>query len=482
MAIRALGSASGLDLESLVTQLVKAERISKEDRLETVKKSLDSSLSGYGKLKSAMSKFQDAVKALSLDSLNARTATVKQPTDTKTYIEATAKNTAAAGVFDIKVKALASGSRVESADLAYGSTADIVSATAGELTFGADSKSFKVDVTAGMTLDQLRQAINSKKDNFGVSANIINGGGTIGTKLVLTSSITGAANDLTITNNNAALDGISTVPNSGIGAAGLTVTKPAASAEVTIDGIPIFSKTNTFTNALQDTDLKVQNVTPDGNNATLTIATDKKGTEDKLKAFIDNYNALVTEVEGLTKHRSLGPDGKKVVSEGGALSNDPTVRSMLNMVTSALGKSVPSASASLNNLYSLGITMTSTGRLEISSSKVGSTSGRERMDSALKDNFDGIANLFGATDGFNTTLNGLLTQFTQKGGLLENKETSLKNNLTKNAKDLEIHNRYIESYEATLRQRYGALDSQLGQLQGTSSMLSSQLASLPRSR
>ncbi len=481
MAIRALGSASGLDLESLVTQLVKAERISKEDRLETAKKSLDSSLSGYGKLKSAMSKFQDAVKALSLDSLNARTATVKQPTDTKTYIEATAKNTAAAGVFDIKVKTLAAGSRVESADLAYTSTSDVVSATAGELTFGADGKSFKIDVTAGMTLDQLRQAINSKKDNFGVSANIINGGGTVGTKLVLTSNITGAANDLTITNNNAALNAISTVPN-GVGTAGLTVTKAAASAEVIIDGISTFSKTNTFTNALQDTEFKVQNVTPDGNNATLTIATDKKGTEDKLKAFIDNYNALVTEVEGLTKNRVLGPDGKKVVTEGGALNNDPTVRSMLNMVTSALGKSVPSASAGLNNLYSLGITMTSNGRLEISSSKVGSTSGRERMDSALADNFDGIAKLFGNSDGFNTTLNGLLSQFTQKGGLLENKETSLRNNLTKNAKDLEIHNRYIESYETTLRQRYGALDTQLGQLQGTSSMLSSQLASLPRSR
>ena len=155
---------------------------------------------------------------------------------------------------------------------------------------------------------------------------------------------------------------------------------------------------------------------------------------------------------------------------------------MLNMVTSALGKSVPSASAGLNNLYSLGITMTSSGRLEISSSKIGSSSGRERLDSALADNFDGIAKLFGNSDGFNTTLNGLLSQFTQKGGLLENKETSLKNNLTKNAKDLEIHNRYIESYEATLRQRYGALDTQLGQLQGTSSMLSSQLASLPRSR
>jgi len=151
---------------------------------------------------------------------------------------------------------------------------------------------------------------------------------------------------------------------------------------------------------------------------------------------------------------------------------------MLNMVTSALGKAVGSAEPGLNNLYSMGITMTNNGRLEISSSKIGSTSGRERLDSALKDNFDGIAKLFGNADGFNTTITNLVTQFTQKGGLLENKETSLKNSLSKNTKDREAYTRYIESYENTLRQRYGALDSQLGQLQSTSSMLTSQLASL----
>ncbi len=58
MAIRSLGAASGLDLESLVTQLVKVERDSKRSRLDTTKKELDSSLSGFGKLKSALTKFQ----------------------------------------------------------------------------------------------------------------------------------------------------------------------------------------------------------------------------------------------------------------------------------------------------------------------------------------------------------------------------------------------------------------------------------------
>src|SRR3989338_3084098 len=130
MAIRSLGAASGLDLESLVTQLVTVERNSKVSRLDTSKKELDSSLSGFGKLKSALTKFKDTLTALGDDKLRARTTSIKQPTDTKTYLEAKSSGTAAPGNFDVKVKSLATGSRLESANLAYGSATDVVSATA----------------------------------------------------------------------------------------------------------------------------------------------------------------------------------------------------------------------------------------------------------------------------------------------------------------------------------------------------------------
>ena len=67
------------------------------------------------------------------------------------------------------------------------------------------------ELLAEMPLNELRQAINAKSDNFGVNANIINGGGTVGTKLVLTSDITGDGNDLVISNNNAELNAVSSV-------------------------------------------------------------------------------------------------------------------------------------------------------------------------------------------------------------------------------------------------------------------------------
>lgn len=483
MAIRSLGAASGLDLESLVTQLVTVERNTKVSRLDSTKKELDSSLSGFGKLKSALTKFKDALTALGDDKLRARTTSIKQPTDTKTYLEATSSSTAAPGNFDIKVKSLATGSRIESADNAYSSSSAVVSATAGKLTFEADGKTFDVNVKANMTLDEFRKAVNNASGNFGVSANIINAGTGVGTKLVLTSSITGEGNELKITGDNAALDGLSTQafgssdPVSG----GLDVAVEAGDAEVVIDGISVFSENNTFKNAIQDTELTVSAVTPDGNNATLTIATDKKAAEEKIKAFMDAYNSLLTEVNTLTKNRTLGDDGKTVLSEGGALSSDPMVRSIMSQVTKTLGSAFSSGGAELNNLYALGITFNDQGKMEISSTRqYGADSGRERFDDALENNYDKIADLFGASGGITKSLNKVISQFTDRDGLLVNKETSLKDQLKKNTKDREAFERYIVSYEETLRQRYGALDSTLGQLQSTSSYLVQQLANLPR--
>ena len=63
-------------------------------------------------------------------------------------LAATSSSTAAPGNFDVKVKSLATGSRIESANNAYTSSSSIVSTTAGKLTFEADGKTFDVNVKA----------------------------------------------------------------------------------------------------------------------------------------------------------------------------------------------------------------------------------------------------------------------------------------------------------------------------------------------
>uniref|UniRef100_A0A486XXW4 Flagellar hook-associated protein 2 n=1 Tax=Rheinheimera sp. BAL341 TaxID=1708203 RepID=A0A486XXW4_9GAMM len=476
--INFLGSASGLPLEELVSTLVKVERDSKLSRINTTKTTLNTSLSGVGQLKSALSAFQDAVKKLGGNTLNSRTATVTQPTDNKTYLEATASNTAAAAKFDIKVSQLASGSRLESADAAYAAATDVVSATDGILTFAANGKSFDINVTAGMTLNDLRQRINASSDNFGVNANIINAGGTIGTKLVLTSDETGVGNDLVITNNNTDLDGVSTVPTGAT--AGLTVSQAAQDAIVEIDSIVTSSASNTFTNVIQDVTLTVLAETPDGNNASVDIATDKASAEENIQNFINNYNVLVDQIAGLTKKRTLGADGKTVTAEGGALATDQMPKNIMTQLRGLLGNVVEGADANLSTLYSLGITFREDGKLEISaSSEFGADSGRTRFDRALTENYDSVANFFGGDDGLSATLDSFIKEFTQTGGIIASKENSLKTQIDKNTKDLDAANRYIASFEQTLRSRYTALDALLGSMQNMASTVTAQLSSLP---
>lgn len=476
--INFLGAASGLPLEELVSTLVRVERDSKFARINKTKATLDASLSGMGRLKSALSAFQDAVKKLGGDNLKSRSVAITQPTPDKNFIQATASNSAASSSFDIKVSQLASGSRIESPDLAYSSPDDIVSTVDGMLNFSAGDKSFEVEVTAGMTLNQLRLKINSASGNFGVNANIVNAGGSVGTKLVLTSSVTGQGNDLVVSNNISDLDAISTLPTGGV--AGLSVVQAAQDAIIELDGIVAISSSNTFRNVIQDVTLTVLAKTPEGNNARLDISTDKKAAEENIRGFIKSYNDLVDQVNSLTRRRVLGSDGKTVTAEGGALSGDSLPRSVISQLRSILGNTIAGGDEQMNTLYSLGITFNKDGKLEISTStEFGGDTGKQRFDKALNENYDSIAKIFGSDTGLVLTLDNLVKQFNQSGGIISGKESSLRTQLANNSKDSAAVSRYIASFEESLRKRYTALDGLLAQMQRMQTSVTAALSGLP---
>lgn len=476
-SINFLGAASGLPLDELVTTYVNVERETKMARITKNQETLNASLSGVGQLKSALSSFLDASKKLSGENLKARTATVTQPEAGKTFVEATAKNTATAGNFDIKVNQLAKGSRLESADNSFADANAVVATTDGELTFEAGDNSFTVAVTAGMTLNELRLKINESGDNFGVNANILNTGGAAGTKLVLTSDVTGVGNDLVISNNNAELDTLSTVPT-GAGTT-LNLTAAAQDAEIELDGITITNSTNVFEDAIQDISLTVLATTPADKNVGLTVATDKKAAETNIRAFIKSYNDLVDQVTALTRGRVMGADGS-VTLEGGALAGDSLPRNMMNQLRGILGSVVPGASDDLNSLYSMGITLNKDGKLEISTStEFNSETGQMRFDKALNENYDDVAKLFGGEDGLVNQLESVITEYTKSGGILDSRQTTLQSQLRENTKASEAAERYIASYEESLRKRYAALDTLLGQMQRQQANVTAALSSPP---
>ena len=465
MSIQSLGVGSGLALDDLVKQLLEAERKPKVDRLDAREEKVEAEISGLGQIKSKLSDFRDAVKALKSDrDLNGREPKMTHPSEDVEIFTADASSSASTGSYKIAITELASGSRASTADGAFTSSSDsVLSSGAGSLTFAVGSDSFSIDVTAGMTLSQLREKINANAENFGVNANIVSTGTAAGAKLVLTSDVTGAGNDLTVTNNggNAELDVFST--------ANMSMTA-ATNAKATIDGIAVESESNTFENTIANLSFTAKEVSPmnaagtEFVTSTMNVGYDVEGLEKKIRDFVDNYNGIIGEIKKLTKY------GESELEEDGVLAGDSMVRSIQSGLSSLMGSGV--GASSLGGLFSLGIEINSDGELEIGDTDFGLGSGEERLTDALEENFDEVAKLFTDEEGgIAVRLDEYLNQYTSSSGLITLRERAAKDDRDQIFDDREKLELRMSSYEQMLRDKYLNLDQTVAKLNQTGAAL-----------
>ena len=457
--ITSAGVGSGLDLESIIQATVNAEDLPRVKRFQDTEKRLTVELSGLGAVKSSLSAFQDIIKKLA-DPANfsKRTSTVTQPASGN-IISVSSNATATPGNFNIKVNQLASGSRATT-NAAFAAPTDVVSASGGKLTISAGSKTFDVDVTAGATLEEVRAAINNSADNFGVSVNIINtGGASPEAKLVVTSNVTGAGNDLTITSDTAELDSVSTTAFGG-GAGGLSIAAidQAKDAIIEVDGIAISNSTNVFKDAVQDLTITATKVSEGTEKAQLSVDFDKTGVEKLIEEFISAYNNVVLTLDNQTK-------------VGSALYGDSAMRGLKNQLTNSLS-TVVSGAGGFETLFDVGIGLTKEGTLEKSSLV-------RSMSDAITANFADVGKLFSGETGLAKTFESFLEIQLKSEGSFKFREDSLNKSLKQLENDRATHDYRMTQLEAGLRAKYANLDVLIAQMQSTGSYITQQLASLP---
>ena len=476
MTIQSLGVGSGLALDDLVQQLLTAERQPKEERLNAKEERIEAEISGLGQIKSKLSDFKDAVDELRSDNgINGREPTITNPSEDNDVLSAEASNSALRGSYEVVVEQLAAGSRITTDAGAFTSSSDpVLTSGSGSLTFDVGgSKSFTIDVTAGMSLTALREKINNSDENFGVTANIIDTGTGAGPRLVFSSSETGDGNDLVITNDTGAaeLDRLSTTGGTNnISAANI---ESARNALAYIDGIEVQSSSNEFENTIQNVSFEVNEVSPkdaagDFLATKLSIGYDKEGLDKKIRDFVDNYNALIDEIKTLTRY------GESELEEDGALAGDSLLRGIQSGLASIVGDNV--SSSALGGLFQIGIEFDDDGKLEIGSTDFGLGTGEDRLEDALEDSFDEIAKLFTDPDeGIATRLYEFSKEYTSYSGLISLRERAAKDDredLYDQRETLELR---MLNYEEILRDKYLNLDQTVAQLNQTGSAL---LASL----
>jgi flagellar hook-associated protein 2 len=479
MGISSLGVGSGLDLESLVGQLLEAERGAKTARLDSRDETLTNEISAIGSIKAQIGEFEDIIKNLQTEgNLSGREPTIENPSEDNDVLSANPTNAALPGSYEIAVTQLAQGSRIETARADAGgfasSSDSVLSAGTADITFKIDGtdNEFAVSVAAGTTLAELRELINNNEDNFGVQANIINTGTAGGgAKLVFTSSVTGDGNDLQIVNTNDAAEFAKLTTETSTGAASnlsIAPDKQAKNAIASVDGIEVQSDTNKFDDTIQSVRFDVKELSEKDANgepiaSKLTIGFDAEKLEENIREFVDKFNDLSDNLKKMTRY------GSTELDDDGPLAGDSIVRGIQSGMASILGSNV--GDSAIGSLFALGIELTADGKLEIGSNDFGLGSGADRLENALNDNFDDINDLFNSDNGIATRLLEFTEQYTQSSGILSGREDSIKDQQDVVLTDRERFEIRMISYEQTLRSKYLSLDTTVARLQRSGNAL-----------
>ncbi|MCU9922747.1 flagellar filament capping protein FliD [Aeromonas caviae] len=454
MAITSAGAGSGLQLENVIAASVEAKKAQLQQPIITKQNSTQITLSGIGQLKSSISAFTDILDKLSTPgAFNKRAINITQSKDDP-ILKVESKSGASNGQYNIIVNKLAETSRQEGI---FDSSTTPLATQDGQLTFKAGDKTFKVDVKAGDTLQDIRKSINSNGDNFGLSVNIVNTADGKA-KLVIDSGISGDGKDLTITGDNAELG----VFEAGGGV--MSQTRVASSAEINVDGNVLKSDTNTFDDSIQDLKVTVLRVSDKDSAGDLKankvdITTDKTSIQELVQQFVDGYNTLQDKMNGLGKRNSFVGGVKQ--DDGGALAGDSTTRAIESFMSNLL-VSPSQNSGTYSTVFEIGIKMDNKGKLSLDKTKFGE---------AVDKNFDQVVALFGGEKGLAGTLNTGLKEYTKSGGMLAQREDVLNSDLRALTQKTATANTQLAKYEAALRAQYGSLDALLVKMNNSASAL-----------
>jgi len=467
--ISSLGVGSNLDLSGLLDKL----KASESQPLVAIKKqqaSYNAKLTAYGTLQGALSTFQAAAKKLADASLFQG---VKAASSAADLLSATASATGAPGSYSVNVTTLATAQSLATGGMAkatdpvgagkvtiyFGTLAAGVFTDDSTRTANAEAQSFVLESPA--TLEGLRDAIN-KNSAIGVTASIVNNGGSSPYQLVLNSTATGAASSMRIAVTDAPAPAKPTPSDltklQGLlghsGVVGLTQTVAAGNAALTVNGITITSASNTVSEAVQGVTMTLAKT----GLSSLTVSRDSASVESAVTAFVGAYNSLLGTAAYLNKYDTA-------TKTGSALVGDPTLRNIQTSIRSALN--TPQA-GELQTLSKIGVTFEKDGSLKFDATKL--TSALASNPAAVKALFVGT----GDNTGYGTQLSALVEGFIGTSGKLSSATEGVKATLKTLDTRYAASEVSMEAKVARYRTQFTQLDVMMSKMNATTSYLTAQ--------
>jgi flagellar hook-associated protein 2 len=457
------GVGSGLDVKSIVSQLVELEkRPLTQVQLRTT--AAQARLSVVGQIKSQLAALDDSLRALTLGSTY-QAMSVKSSAEA---VRGSASSTALEGQYNVTVSQIAQGQVARSAVL-NGS----VPVGSGTLTietgqwdsgpvFTPQGSALTINVTATDKLADIAKKINDA--NGAVRAVVVNDTG--GQRLVLRATGTGvnagfrvqvADGDGTNTDNN----GLSRLGyDPAAGTFGLTQTQAAQDTVATVDGVSVTSSNRTIANVIPGVTLEVSAVT--SQPAVVDVARDGQAVRKAVEGFVSAYNQLNQLLSEALKYDPQ-------TGNAGPMQGDTTMVTLQGALRRLIGAVGPGV-GDLKRWSDLGVQLGRDGNLSLNGAK---------LDAALADPA-AVKNLLANTDGPVKGLAVQLRDFTggalASGGRMSLKTQAIEGDIKRLQEQAKRINEKAARSEERLLAQYARLDTTLSQFNALNQYVTQQVA------
>ena len=356
--ITAMGGS--LDVNSIVSQLMSVER-EPVTKLQKQQAGINTKLSAWGTVKSALSALQTAAdKLVRQETWQATTATSSN--EDQIQVTGGATKGGAMGNHSVLVKQLAQSQAVATRSFASADTVvgggklsvqlGSVDENGNGFTADGERKALDITIPENATVKDIRDAIN--RSNAGISASLITDG--TGVRLQLTGSATGAKNAFQITATGNGLDAFDISATAATGANGSLRTQVARDAKLQINGLDATSASNKVTDMIEGVTLNLKKV--DKDPVTVSVESNKDSLKEDVDAFVKAYNKVNSLIADQTKY---DPSTKTA----GTLQGNATILRIQSQI-----RSLVRAQPGQDGLSSAGFELDRNGALSIKDAKL----------------------------------------------------------------------------------------------------------------
>ena len=455
--LNTLGAGSGLDTQSIVSAMVTAEKAAPQASIDRRLEDVTADISGVAKVKSALATLQTAFKALDdKNDFNFSTISNSGTAHVKASLDGTL---AQSGSYNIKVNSLAKAEMRQSQEFTS-KTADLNSGAAFSFTVkvGAGTAKTVSLAAGGVTLDNAATAINNL--GIGVSAWVVQTGA--GKYKLLTQGPTGAANTVTVTDNND-LFGLNKTS---------AMVQTATDASVDINGVNVVRSTNNMNDLVPGVTMDLQSASTQTFN--LSVGRDMAAAQTAITNVVTAVNSFEAVMKEVTAVKDANGDP-------GPLKSDAGIKAIRDKIRSFMVADSTTPGTAMKSMSNIGVSVQRDGTFKVDSVK---------LASALKTNFDDITKMFSANTNnqtiYGTASRGLagdmvkqISDYLSSSGIIKTRETTY----TKMQSTLATEQTKLDTKMAGVEDRYTkqftTMNQIMDEMKNMQDYLKGQLENLP---